>query len=535
MKNDSFDNQVRDKISHHEAPVPQGTWEAIAQKKKKRRRYPLFWLIMGVPLLSGTMLWFFHQNRSEQTERVVAHKNEQSRLDDARADIVTKSNNDLEKNNRNSVSVAEHLHPDSVGNKDIVQSAELSRPAKQNVTSDSRNDIAKANNDRVAQSKIDLTLISNSKKESGEKESDLVIEQSIATSSKSGKVYPVSKHNTPLSPDSKAGNKSSLQQNIITDDKRSDVLLAEKSLKSISYPEHPKTAGTRNGFRRDINAFDNKNLVMVLADSLKKTVEAMAVVPLLQKGTSKSFKKNNWLIDISIMPFMPIQQNQRLDYLARTDIASMQRTEYKADEIHVKLQPSMAYTIAVAKRIKGKLYIGAGLQYAMIKEDVELKGTETKTTYTEVQRLVNGPSGPELIKDTVETISTGTRTIDALNSYRFFSIPLSLRYKLMEKGTWSFQVNGGINMNISATYHNSIRGKLVGVGANGAHMGQEGNSIGFDLFAGFRVTKNYHALGLFAEPVLRYNLSRYNLTGMINRKFMHQAGLSVGITYKLAR
>src|SRR5688572_5858308 len=59
MKNDSFDDIVRKKALDHEGPVPPGTWEAIARKKKKRKRYPLFWWIAGISLLLGTTSLFY--------------------------------------------------------------------------------------------------------------------------------------------------------------------------------------------------------------------------------------------------------------------------------------------------------------------------------------------------------------------------------------------------------------------------------------------------------------------------------------------
>jgi hypothetical protein len=167
----------------------------------------------------------------------------------------------------------------------------------------------------------------------------------------------------------------------------------------------------------------------------------------------------------------------------------------------------------------------------MIKEKVEMSGKETRTTYTEVQRLINDPT-PHIVLDTVETVTTGTRTIEALNSYRMFSMPVSLQYKLMDRGLWSFQLNGGLLLHLSASYHNSIQGEFDRAATSGTYKGLQGKDFGIDLFTGFRIARNSGPFSLFAEPVIRYNLRRYELPGMINRKFIHQAGLSIGATFR---
>jgi hypothetical protein len=178
-----------------------------------------------------------------------------------------------------------------------------------------------------------------------------------------------------------------------------------------------------------------------------------------------------------------------------------------------------------------RLTLGIGLQYAMIKEKVDLAGQETRTTYHEVQRLATGSGGPQLILDTVVSTNSSLLRINALNSYRLLSIPISIQYDLLQNRRWSLKVNGGLLATISGSYHNKIQGKLVPFDSQGIHAVRENSKSSFDLFAGLRFSRNYSSFRLFAEPVLRYNINGYNFDAMINRKFIHQAGLSMGITY----
>ena len=454
MNNHSFDDLLRQKTSAHEAPVPTGTWEAIEQKKKKRRKYPVFWWITGFLLLSGSLLGLLYKTGYRHVYTV-------SRLPIIQVDSL-------------------------VQEKQQYSSPLTAAPAKQNMTG------------KASPRGIMTDMLVSPANKSSKNKSSFKLQQ--------------------------------FDETAMIDMQVTDAMLVANADILYNYQQHNRITQLKPiaQLQNAVNPPNFHKLAIPVADSI---LEAGEII--LTAHGRKTIKKDRWMVDISAMPFLPVQQSQSPLYLTRTDISAMQKSEYKTDRVYTRLLPSVAYTIALNKKISPRLRIGAGLQYAMIKEKIDLTGKEVKIDYTVVQRLVNGSSGPQLVMDTVENTSSGTRSIDALNSYQFLSLPLSVQYKLMERGSWSLQLNGAVIINISADYHNRIQGDFLRVDNNGTHVSQQRKGAAIDLFVGLRISKAYRSFRIFAEPGFRYNFRGYDPGSMITRKFMHQAGLSVGITHAL--
>jgi hypothetical protein len=225
---------------------------------------------------------------------------------------------------------------------------------------------------------------------------------------------------------------------------------------------------------------------------------------------------------------------QELLSVDRTTTIGMHKSEYKADNIKTQLQPSMMYSISVRKKINKRVHIGAGLQYGVIKEELTLSGKEINTEYRVVQRLENGSSGPFLRTDTVAVVTSGIRTIDAINSYRFFDIPLSLQYMLMEKPGLSLRLTAGVNLGLYSRYNNSIAGELQAVTSSGT-LSKQQSTVRTEFFTGLRLSRPlFRGAEIFAEPYLRFNAGKYANT-VINNKSVHQVGMGIGLSFQLGR
>jgi hypothetical protein len=486
MKNDSFDDIVRKKVLDHEAPVPSGTWEAIAQMKKKRKRYPLFWWITGMSLLAGAVLLFYIKQyvfKSKGISNETLSKQQPVNHNSAQPGY---GKNVAEKNNK---SVSGTL-------------VEASGPTTVIVSGWLQNRIKK--NDNVTSSPVN--------EESGKSLFDLP-----------GGQFSYSRAISKKKISSSAGNADIARVNKETFDVSFSI---ENLLFSGDYFRRGKTAEFITTIKKIKALPDTDSLMLSRIDSVYNVISQM-----MSPVAKKSFKKDKWTFDISVTPFLPLQQSKSVLYLSRTATGNMEKIEYKTDKIRTRPKPSVSYAISIHRKMSQRLRLGIGLQYAMIKEKVDLAGKETRTTYHEVQRLINGSGGPQLILDTVATTNSHLLSINALNSYRFLSIPLSVQYDLLQDRRWYLQVNGGLLATISGSYHNKIQGKLVAFDSQGIHAVKQNSGNSLDLFAGLRLSRNYSSFRLFAEPVLRYNINGYNFDAMINRKFIHQAGLSIGITY----
>jgi hypothetical protein len=147
-----------------------------------------------------------------------------------------------------------------------------------------------------------------------------------------------------------------------------------------------------------------------------------------------------------------------------------------------------------------------------------------------IQRLENGSGGPVLINDTIVVTTSGTRTIDAINSYRFLDIPISVHFSLLNKSNLSVALTAGINLGIYSSYNNSIQGKLVPIYSSGIYHDRP-TSFRTEFVAGLRIARPLGRAEIFAEPYLRFNPGAYKNT-IVNQRSVHQAGLGLGISFK---
>jgi hypothetical protein len=537
MNNQSFDNLVKQKTNEHEAPVPPGVWEAII-KEKKKRRYPVFWWITGLVLVLLTVgigiLYKVGGNHYATADQITA--------------VNPKTNTYPKENNNGTASAIPaiiNVYTDTMAvdrmessNAPTVLSAQQhiakahlhvandSFPVKEDQSSDAR--------DRNS-----TTIPALSNPDNSSRLSRPLLPQSSAASSTG-----ISQRNNTVLTGRKGisvkNNRSGLLNNAV----------AGSTVFPSSFIRENASDDTTSAATKDLSGIPGENSYLLLSKNLQnllsgsKLLQHSAIVqlpviadsiiepdiPMIKKIRTD---QSGWSIDISVIPFQPVQQKQSLLSLTRTTIDNMHTTEYKPDHVQASLKPALAYNIGINKKINKHIVIGAGLQYAMIKEHITLSGKETNTFYQVVQRLDNSGGSPVLRDDTVASVTSGTRVIDAINSYRLLEIPLAIQYILGEQSSWSFRLNGGMQLGIAARYHNSINGKLVPVYSSGSHAGNSpAMRIGF--FAGVRVTnrltKKYH---VFAAPYFRFSTGNYNT--IINSKPIHQAGIAFGISYQIGR
>lgn len=527
MNNHSFDDLIKQKASGHESPVLPGTWEAIAEKKKKRKRYPLFWWLTGIVILTAGVSVIVYQSKHKDNTEVLAVSKNTTFVD-------TTANNPVK------------MYSESGYQKEAIENEIIPLTDKNNAGEIISTPGQIERNPENVQSVVPTTTNAADlpiEKKGANSESELVIQNTRENERARNVLHPATKksanqgiirsNNFPSVKVKAVESQADLSDQLTTN---VEIVSGSTEQPIVNYNNHSKIANLATRYLHDeqINSEAIDSIIKYGADSITQAGLAM-INPVVLIPDNGSIKKNHWAVDVSITPFLAVQSGESLLYLTRINTGNMQQSNFKTDKITTRLLPSIAYSIVVHKKINARLSIGAGLQYAMVKEKVDLGGKETRSTYVEVQRLDNSGSTPQLVKDTVETINTGTLTIDALNSYRFVSIPLSLQYKLLEKSGWSLKLHGGMIINLSADYRNSIQGVVTRFDKKGIHQLGQSNPTGIDVFAGLRISRTMRAFQLFAEPMLRYNVRRYDLEGMISRKSIHHTGLSLGITYKLGR
>jgi hypothetical protein len=553
MKNYSFDNIIKEKALGHEAPVPADAWNNIKNKKKKKR-YGFFWWMFVLLIVAGLGTFGIYESTNKD-------KGDRSLADNKGNATGIKTNN-ASGTDKNSSGSSTSTTADSItGNdkivKDFAVTPQQDKQENKTVTvtavnSDLVTEVIRSaarKNVNINKEKIQQPIKKNAYTVTGKKVNDklknddnTIAVQDVNTSlvnnnlklKKGKKKYPVGKNNDQPGDEtwtnvkskqrSAARTKINVQAPDVADTDENNTLDKDE-VAVITSQENGKAIVT-------ITVPDTKK------DSVTSTVKNKVpatdtnVIAISKPAVPKKAKKNKLFIDISTTPFIAVQQNAKLLSIKRTTTTPLTKAEFTADDISSRVNPSFSYTLAVRKQLNKQLFLSTGIQYSKLKESIHLSGNEINTTYAVVKRL-NG-SGSALIDDTVATVTNGTRIINATNSYDFISIPISAQYTLWENKLWSLSVNGGVYLNIKTIYKNSIKGELVPQYASGASATQKKNTMTTDIFAGIRLARTISSKWqLYAAPTFQVNFMRYNMPEMINYKFIHRAGITIGLSYQL--
>jgi hypothetical protein len=474
MNNQFFDDEVNKKIRNHESPVPPGTWDAIAQKKKKRR-YPAFWWFTGVALLlgAGGFLTFFVS--TEKSKQVISNTSVvKDEVQQAVPGRTSKQIDQKKNDDHTGINIASGVPLKPGTNSNSFPLAENGKNYKPKV-----NDSKKANEN---------------------------VSYNVASGKAKARIKPIKSEGAKV-----RRNQTPEINNYVAI--TSDV--------NNSIVQLPGVKDNLNLTEELLTKDENKNSFL-LNEHIQEHLS-------IQKVLGK-LKQNKFSIEFAFTPFLPVSANENLTSKIYTHNTSMRNEVYHADQVRSRFTSGLSYSIAIKKRVRPKLQVGAGVQYEIIKEKLDISGTKETTTYTEVQRLVNGTSGPMLVADTVQTISNGEFSIEALNSYRFLSIPVFINYDLIQVKGMTLSLTTGFYFNLTPQYNNSINRKLKL--EDGAYSK---NKAGFDLFGGLRLTKDFQRFQLFVEPAFRYNLTKYDQNNLGLQKRIHQARLSFGISSSLGR
>ena len=470
----SFDDIIQHKADGHKAPVPPGAWDNIIKKEKKRR--PLFFWWMLAALLCGSMIGgYYVYNGGKAAEKKQVGKVE--RVDGLnQVDVVDKVNNGGK---------IEVDKVDKVGSvsKDIVVTEE----EKLNTIVDEVNevnnvkkvDIDNAGNNVNKVDKVNTgnKTLANKKERSKAFGTGKTINETVLNS-KTRKKTSINENNTGIDVNDKAeenNNESWATKNktVKKDKGRSSVKIITPEMgESATTVEEKKNRIAENknevGINDECNNIPGKeSLAAVDQSPLKKEIDADSIKSKISTTTPgenkrsipvarKQKTKNPLFIDIAITPVFPIEQYDRSTTFNRTLFLNNSQTIFSGKLVSTGIDPSLAFSIALRKKISKRFYLGLGIQYVELKENIRIAGTETKTNYNIIDVLDNSGGTPQLIRDTFVTVTQGTRNINAVNSYHFWDIPVFLQYGIIQKRSWSLNAVAGVQANIAARYKNEL-------------------------------------------------------------------------------
>ncbi len=475
MKHEFFDEWVRQKAGAHEAPVPTDAWEKIAGRKKKRRRFLIWWWI---PLAAGIMLLghgVYRYARPEQKEKSMA------------------------------AIPGQNMPTAQTGDKKLAGD-------NRQVSGVDKNEEAIGEQESALLLKTKKALTTNKKENSNGN-----IVTNPATGQQSRKKRTISSPGSEYQTDdfSTAVQRQKKDAGEITQVKGASRKQDEASL---SQPEKNEEQ------TKEID--QNKKEIITLKEW---TIDSTYLQPENLSAAATSKRRQTYFAEIYVSPFMPLQQVTRNE-VSRVQESPGMKNEFVSSRIQSRPQMGWSGGIHIGKKLNARWQILSGLQYATFSERLSIEGREVTTHYNIVQRWQDQPGGPVLINDTVESYQYGRRYIDALNRYQTWSIPLLAGYQLMDTRMFSLQMQGGAVLHIARRYRNNIAGDFNNEGA----VKQERSAVaqGFDLQAGLRLLlRPRSGFRVFGEPSFRYNVLPAQTSEMLQRKRLHQVGVSVGVQY----
>ncbi|MEO6670590.1 MAG: hypothetical protein ABIN36_13990 [Ferruginibacter sp.] len=579
-----FDQIIKQKADSHEAPVPPDAWNNII-KKDKRRRFGFFWWTACVLLCTLSVIGYYKFNRESAIgNRESANGNRELAIDKPGNQLQTPtpvgSNNETvttiinnEKTNAENSSGIGNLQsargnrqtPNPVGtnyNAQNIVTADENKFGRrlQNPTAVGSNNNTVAPNEKTdTKNKIAVKKKNKPGLQNQDGNHNVLIDQTLK-GSLTVKTKP-SSHKNKVETD--ATNKNSNQQNDRSLAKKNNTVKKDKgrsffkvesgATSDETLNEHIKTetgiqdvaindpAKNNDGQKitddnRQINTLTPPLKNELVVDSAQRT--AVATTPVENKieknAVNKPGTKHAWFVDAGVSPVLPIQQYDKAATFSRKQVLSNNVTLFSGKLTGTSMDAAVAYSIALRRELGKRISVGAGLQYLKLNEQVTISGTETNTKYTIVDRLVDNIGGPQLISDTIATVTQGNRKIAATNSYTFLSVPVFIQYDFIKKQEWSLGVVAGAYINVLSNYTNEINRNHDAQLTASSQSGQQKSSIGVALYGGFRFGKQItKKLELFGTPSITWALGTQNTKNSLLNKKIQQAGLNIGLSYKL--
>lgn len=479
-----FDDIIKGKANEHEAPVPPDAWDNIV-KKKKKQRFAFWWWGSAVLLLGlSTAGYFFITGQQDKTIASVSQNKESKNTNEAKEQMNTLPDEQKEK-------TQSYLQQENT-----------------NVNIEAATGVASTNNSHKKQhdiiegkAKTTITISANEPEE----------DKSVIAKKTKGKLK--AQQTDPSIDESIAGN-----ENIKTNIK--SLVVAEET------KEEP---GTEENKQVTIAAVPGEKSVP--AEEEKKTDKTEKTEQVKKENTAAAKRKvkKHWLIEAAAIPLIASSHYNENIFFSRTLTLNNNQAVYKGRLTNASIEPSVAFSFLLRKELSNKIAIGTGLQYMLLKENIHIEGKETNTAVTVVNRLING----QLLPDTLSTVTEGTRTVTAVNSYQLFSIPVFIQYNILNKRQWSLGAVGGFYFNISGNYKNEINRNAAAPLLAPPGTTNRSNT-GMDIFAGIRIGKKLNQrFDVFAMPSMRWTLARYNIKNSLLDKNISQAGVGFGVCYKI--
>jgi len=502
MTNNEFDKFFNEQLKDHSAPVPEGLWEKIMPKDKKRPT--AFYLPknigLGIFIASLIIAGLYGGFKYEQA-----------------------TNNNLVNTNidNNRKSIDQNIKNTNTEGARIENTTNVSSIKKE--TNSTNSTVANTTTKAVEkQAIISKTSI----------EHNLANKIKVDNYSYSFPEKSQSKNQTKILTENIIDNQKSSASTTLIENKNEKGALSTVTLNGSANENYTAFTKINPSFPFLLNTTElNKNFSLVnktLDDNEHdKKIQGIIICPNI-KGRSSSFN-TDWGIELYASP------DYALKYVS--NISAPQQYLDKKDSSE-QMQISYTAGFRLIKPLNDNFLLKAGFQYSQLNQKFSYRNeNEIKTTTVITARTIIRSAGDTvLVSDTsiLQQIGYNIKTVH--NQFRSIDIPVTLGYQFGNDDL-KFGINAGVVFNLSSWY----QGEILDTTYTSVPMNKVSNTlyrtnIGMGLYSSIsiikRINDNTH---LFFEPYFRYNLS--NMTNSIspyNQRF-HIGGLSVGLRFDLNR
>ncbi|RXK80586.1 outer membrane beta-barrel protein [Filimonas effusa] len=270
-----------------------------------------------------------------------------------------------------------------------------------------------------------------------------------------------------------------------------------------------------------------KRLSLGSSNSLRQLLDSRsAMMPVIRCPSVRNSIPTDLYLEAYVSPDMPLKQTSAnyggSTYLERKD--SSQR-----------LQTSFTAGVRISKGLTENIFLKTGLQYTQINEHFNYRQENERKQVTVITtHTITRPQGDTVLRDTSSYEQIGYLQKRTHNKYKSIDIPVLFSYE-WGNDQWRFAANVGAIVNLHSWY----AGELLDTSFQAVSIKKDNNevyksNIGLGLYAGFSIIKPVaERMDLFAEPYFRYNLSDMTKPGQSFNQRLHNAGLSLGIRYRL--
>ncbi|MEI8097494.1 MAG: hypothetical protein WCG74_01615 [Sediminibacterium sp.] len=486
MTNNQFDKFFRDQLKDHTAPVPEGLWEKIMPKDKKRPTAFYLPKNLGLGILIATLIiaGLYGGFKYEQTTN----------------NNLVKTTNSIDNNSKSVAQNSKNATQENIGaeNTADITTVKIEKTVAFSASkTNNENNLVNNNTTRSLllknQTTNKIVLISE----------QLVNKQNVNNANTvAGKISA-----------NRIENKSADESNKLAEENYVAFTKINPSFSILL-----NTTELNNSF-----SLVNKTLFYNAHD---KKIQGIIICPNI-KGRS-SFN-TDWGIELYASP------DYALKYVS--NISAPQQYLDKKDSSE-QMQISYTAGFRLIKPLNDNFLLKAGFQYSQLNQKFSYRNeNEIKTTTVITARTIIRSAGDTiLVSDTSVLRQIGYSVNTVHNQFRSIDIPVTLGYQFGNDDL-KFGINAGVVFNLSSWYQGEILDTTyASVPMNKVSNALYKTNIGMGLYTSMslikRINDNTH---LFFEPYFRYNLSNMtNSASPYNQRF-HIGGLSVGLRFDLNR